>query len=235
MAPANSSLRKTLLEVMGSGATSNPALNRLLDDYAKEHRVTAIVSSLFLLVCVVLSVFCWGRWRRAPQAARRSWTWEKKATLAFGLFTTLIGAVLAVVIVANVSNAQQPREGLAGSFPMISAPQAGSTTDELHQAFGTWLRSGRTEMPQPVRVAIDERLAWQRPKAIICGVLFVLSFAFTVRSWATRIRRSRLAVAPRGGIAVGLVSVGVTVLLMLMVIGNTAGSFAPVNLTLLFG
>ena len=240
MTTPNPYLQRTLNELMQQGSTSNPALNALLDDYATEHRVTASVCGLFLLALGALSLFCWKRFRSAPRVANRKSTAERKTYLSFAVFSSVVALLLAGVIAANVSNARSPREGFSGSIAMISAPEVGTNSDRLHQAFDAWLQSGRVEMPSVVRSAIDERRSWQRPKAVICSVLLAGFVVLSARIWGVRIRRARLASssARRSGRALGVAGLGAVFAcpaLMLMVVGNTAASFAPVTLTLLFG
>ena len=57
-------LRATLDDLLRSGTTSNPALNRLLDDYTRFHLVLVAVGSLFMLGFVVLTVLSWRGFRR---------------------------------------------------------------------------------------------------------------------------------------------------------------------------
>lgn len=233
-------LQRTLNELMRTSSTSNPALSALLDDYATEHRVTASVCALFLLALGALGVFCWKRMWSSPPAASSKWTAERKTYLSFAGCSGVVGLLLTVVIAANVSNARNPREGFSGSIAVISTPKVGTKTDRLHRAFDVWLQSGRREMPSVVRSAIDRRGSWQRPKAIICSVLLAGFVVLSARIWGTRMQRARLAGSGdrrsgRAHLAAGVGAVFACLALMLMVVGNTAASFAPVTLTLLFG
>lgn len=95
-------------------------------------------------------------------------------------------------------------------------------------------------MPVLVQGAVEDRLAWQRPKAAICTVLLVLSVSFAVRLRRTLIEESRAGELPSGprGLALrtaGWVAPIACVLLMLMVIGNVQASIAPLGLTLVYG
>jgi hypothetical protein len=95
-------------------------------------------------------------------------------------------------------------------------------------------------MPAPVRRAIDDRLAWQRPKAIVSAVLLLTFLILSARTWRALLDGSPGASGRwRPGdvvrLAAGLGEVAVCLLLMLMVMGNTQASLAPVAMTLLYG
>jgi len=108
------------------------------------------------------------------------------------------------------------------------------------QSFATWLQSGQTDTPTLVTARIDDRLAWQRPKAIICSVLLVVVLALCAQIWRTLIRGSRKRQhgwTPKDVslVAAGLLGGAACLVLMLMVIGNTQASLAPLSMTLFYG
>lgn len=83
-------------------------------------------------------------------------------------------------------------------------------------------------------------LCHANPKAIIASATLVLLAALSARAWHRLIRGSRVradgwSAQDRARLTAAIGSVPVCVLLMLMVIGNTQGSVAPLTLTLLFG
>lgn len=219
-------LRSTLASLMASGADDNPALNALLSDYVRFHLVLVFVGGPFLLAVGLFSVLCWRRF-----AGSRGRTFERRTYLWFGVLGTAVTLFLAVVVAANVSSVVDPRPGFTGSFGVIGSPPVGTPSAALQESFTTWLRSGRPERPAQVTRAIGDRLAWQRPKAIVSGVLLVLLVWLSVVVWRRLIRRSRGGVLLLAGVA----SVPVGLALMAMVMGNTEASFAPLTLTLLYG
>ncbi len=236
----NDSLHDTLTELLRSGSDSNPALNRLLSDYTAYHVLLVLVGGLFVVALLVGSAVSWTRFNAAAQVAGRRWTFERKTYLCFGTCSTIIGVLLAVIVAANVSNVLDPRQGFAGSIGMLGTPGAGTRRDTLHQAFNTWLQSGGSSIPAQIQTEIDDRLAWQRPKAVVCTVLLVLFVWLGVVLWRTLIERSRLSgaersIKDRALLAAGGATAIASLLLMLMVIGNTQASFAPLGLTLFYG
>ena len=95
-------------------------------------------------------------------------------------------------------------------------------------------------MPTLIERRIDERLAWQHPKAIICCALLAVFAVLSVRLWRTLISKSRVRTASwtfndRALLLAGAGTVLACVLLMLMVIANTQASIAPIAITMGFG
>lgn len=234
------SLRNVLNELLVSGTDSNPALNDLLRDYTKYHVAFIAVGGLFLLAFTVLSILSWRRFRRTPKSDNRRWSFERATYLLFGASSVVVAMMMALFVAANASNVADPRHGFSGGLGMIGTAGAGTRTAELHQAFTTWLQSGQSETPTLIKSRIDDRLAWQRPKAIICGALVVVFVLLSAHIWRTLIRRSR---ARQTGwslkdvilLAAGLLGGPACLLLMLMVIANTQASFAPLSMTLFYG
>lgn len=236
----NDGLRSTLDELLRSGSDSNPALNELLRDYAAYHVVFIGIGGLFLLAFAGLAMFSWRRFRRTPGSEGRRWSFERATYLCFAAMGVVVTLMMTVIVAANASSVADPRHGFSGGLGMIGTPPDGTPTAELHQAFSTWLQSGETEPPALIDARIDDRLAWQRPKAIICSVLLVVLVLLSAHIWRTLIRRSRARHARRTPKDVGLLGAGLLggaacLVLMLMVIGNTQASFAPLSMTLFFG
>ncbi len=232
-------LHDTLDELVRSKSDSNAAFNRLLDDYTTYHVVFVVVGGFFLIAIALFSLMAWTRFRRTPRLGNRKWRFERKTYFWFAIWSTLVSLMMAVIVAANVSSVLDPRRGFAGSLGMLRTPSVGTRTDMLYQAFDNWLQDGGSSLPSPIQSAIDDRLAWQRPKAAICSVLLVLFVWLSVRVWRTLIERSRAGgertVGRRALMASGLSTVMVSMLLMLMVIGNTQATFAPLGLTLFNG
>ena len=235
------SLPATLLRLLRPGSPYDPALEVLLRDYAVYHAVLAGVGGLFLLASVLTCVVFWRRLRRiSTRNGTRRWSFERTTYLCFGLLSASVAVFLAFVVSANVSTVVNPRQGFTDSVALLKTPEPGTSTDELYKAVTGWLDSGSTAVPPVVQSRIDDRLAWQRPKAIITSGLLVALVLLSVRLWRALVRRSRMS----GGrvtvrdvplLLCGSTAVVACLLLMLMVMGNTQGSVAPLSLTLFFG
>lgn len=232
-------LHDTLYELVRSNSDSNPAFNRLLDDYTAYHVVLVVVGGLFLVAIALFSAMAWTRFRRSPRLGRKKWSFERRTYFWFAACSTLIGLMMAVIVAANISTVLEPRQGFAGTLGMLRTPAAGTRTDTRYQAFDSWLRNGDASLPSPIQSAIDDRLAWQRPKAAICSLLLVLFVWLSVHIWRSLIEKSRAGAKRTAGerarIASGLTTVMASLVLMLMVIGNTQASLAPLGLTLING
>ncbi len=236
----NDNLHDSLEELLRSGSTTNPALNVLLRDYARYHVVFIVVGGLSLVGFLLLAASSWRRFRKMPKGAGRRWSFERATYAGFGAASAFLAMVMAALVAANVSNAVDPRQGLTGAVDLVGAPTPDTETAGLHHAFATWLRSGRSETPSVVDERVDGRLAWQRPKALICLVLLLVIVLVSARIWRTLVRRSRRRTkgwgwGDRALLVAGLGAGPVALVLMAMVIGNTQGSLAPISLTLFYG
>ena len=230
----------TLRELLRSGTTSNPALNTLLDDYTKYHVALIAVGGIFLVGLVLLAILFWTRFARARREGPRKWTFESKTYFGFGVLAIVVALFLGLVLAANVSTVRNPRQGFVGSISLLNqSPSEGSRTAELYAAVASGLRSGSAEIPTALQERVDDRLSWQRPKAVICSILLIGFVFATAFVWRSLIRRSRSRVGrwkmqDAGLLLLGGVLVVACLLLMLMVMGNVQGSIAPVSLTLFF-
>jgi len=233
-------LQVALRKLMDSGDESNAAFNVLIEDYTKYHLVLAVVGGIFLIVLIILAVFSWKNFKSALTVNGRRWTFEKKTYLAFGTLAVLAAMFMALIVAANVSTVAEPRDGFAGSIALLSTKNSSSSTQDFHQSVSAWLQSDSPETPKIVQARIDERIAWQRPKAIVSGVLLVAFAALGFLIWSRLIARSRApdtrwTVSRIALFSIGVVTVPVSLVLMLMVMGNTQGALAPISLTLFLG
>jgi len=199
---------------------TSPAYDRLLTDDRNFHLVFLVVGGLFTLALFILSGFSWMRFRRAY---RRSF--PRRTYFSFAAVSLILGLLMTVVFVANVTSVVDPGQTLSGTtFSPLGA---------------AWLQSGRAQLSPLLQHAIDERLAWQRPKAVICTVLLVAFGALTGFLWRALIRQStsdeQLRKVSRLMLGAGVLSAGACLLLMVMVIGNAEGALHPLFLAVLYG
>ena len=235
----NDNLQTTLTNLLQSDTNSNSALNSLISDYSKYHAVLVVVGGLFLVGLMLLSIFFWKRFKKISRPENRKWSFEKKTYFGFGLLTIVLSLFMVLIVAANASSALNPRQGFAGSISMLGNPKPGTQTYELQQSVNFWLQSSDASIPTALQNKVDERLAWQRPKAIICTVLLAIFLALSAYIWRILIRKSRVReskwrLKDNALFIVGITAITACLLLMLMVIGNTQGSFAPISLTLFF-
>lgn len=221
-------LRRTLEELVRSSAGSSPAFDTLLSDYRDYHAVLLALGGPLTAGLLALSVLSWRRLRRTPK--RR--TFERRAYRAFALAGGVVGLGCALVFAANLSTVLAPRQGFAHVIPALGTPASDTEQARLHRSVTRWLESDRADVPPLLRRKVDDRLAWQRPKAIVCALLLIPFAAFSVRFWRRSLARGR---ASRSAVTAGAAASVGALVLAVMVIANTQAAFAPVTLTLLYG
>lgn len=201
--------------------STSPAYDRLLTADRNFHIVFLVVGGLFMLLLLLLSGFSWVRFKRA-----RRRTFERRSYFSFGAVSLTLGLLMALAFWANATSVVNPRQTLSGTtFSRVGE---------------TWLQAGSAQISPLLQHAIDERLAWQRPKAIICSVLLVAIVTLTVSLWRTLIRQSTTGeptrkLGRRLRLCAAVLSAVACPLLMVMVIGNAEGAVAPLFLTVLYG
>jgi hypothetical protein len=201
--------------------STNSAYERLLTEDRNFHVVFLVVGGLFAVFLLLLCVLSWVRFRRAQRHS-----FERRTYLCFGAVSLPLFLVMALAFWANVTSVVNPGRTLTGT--------------SLAPVGETWLQSGSARASTQLQLAIDERLAWQRPKAIICSVLLVAFVTLAVVLWRRLIRRSTTGEPlPKADRRLILPAAALSALLslplMLMVIGNAEGAVAPLFLTVLYG
>jgi prolipoprotein diacylglyceryltransferase len=230
-----SELQITLNRLVHSGSDSNPAFDALLHDYVKYHAVLAVFGGLLTCGLLALSIFSWTRFRRAPSTTRR-----RSIFRAFAITSGAVSLCLAVIVIANLSNALDPRRGFSGLVPALGTPAPGTEQQRVQQATNAWLRSGSAEVPPLLQDKIDERLSWQRPKAIVCSLLLIVFVVLCIRIWSRLIARAsrrgtQRTLKDRAATASGGIAVACTLALGVMAVANTQAAIAPMTLTVLYG
>lgn len=234
-------LQTTLRDLLRAGAEPNAVLDLLVRDYQRFHLVLVLVGGLFLVLLLGAALALWRGWLRARQGADPSRRFERRVLVGGAVVVSGVSLLLAVVVAANLSTVLSPRQGFAGSVRLLGAPAEGTRTAAVQESVVTWLADGGTDrVPASLRRSIDDRLSWQRPKAVITSVLVVVVSALGLLAWRRLVRRTRSSGGRAtardlplllGGCAAGAVAF----VLMLMVMGNTQGAVAPLSLTLFLG
>jgi hypothetical protein len=236
----NDNLQATLNKQLQSGSRSNPAMNALINDYAKYHVVLVVAGGLLVVSFVLLSIFFWAQWRRVPKTDRRNWTFEKKTYFSLGALSAAMGLLIALIVAANATNVVDSRHGFSLLVDSLGTPKAGTQMDRLHQAFNAWIQSGSPSIPSIVQRKAHERIAFHTTRAAVGGILLVVFVVLSTRIWSTLVKRSRVREAKwrlqeRALLIAGVATVTLSLLLMVIVVANMQGAFAPLTLTLLYG
>jgi hypothetical protein len=214
---------------------SNPAMKALIDDYVREHIVVAALGGFFVLGFALLSVFLWERYRRTPRSSAFNGSVERRMYLRALLLSSVVGSCLGLIVFVNAATALDPVPG----FFMANTPTS-PNSQAVDDAVNDWIESGNSVMPVIVEKTVSDRVGWQRPKAIVSGILFIVFAALSVKNWQALIRRSNAGKPPWSAGGVGLLAGKVTLLplallTMVMFIANTASATAPLAISLLGG
>src|SRR5262245_28383506 len=145
--------------------STTPAYDRLLTADRDYHAVFLVVGGFFTALLILLCAFAWRRFRRT----------RRRVDLSFAAASLALILFLAVALWANVTSVVDPRRTLAGT-PCSPLGEA-------------WLRTGRPQLTPALQRAIDDRVSWQAPKAVICAVLLVAFVTLTAYLWRSILRR----------------------------------------------
>jgi hypothetical protein len=218
-----------------TGWQSNQAMKTMIDDYTEYHVVLVITGGALVVGLALLSIFLWVRLKRTPRAGAKRWSPERKLYLLGALASTAVGLLMGLVVAANAATSVDPVRGflLAAAHP---TPNGGA----VDAAVIDWVNSGTGPVPSIVQDQVRDRLAWQQPKAIICGVLFVLFATLAVKLWRTLVRRLQTGKSQptqryRALFIAECATVFAALLMIVMAIANTQASVAPLALTILGG
>lgn len=230
----SSQLQVTLTEHLNSGWGSNPALRTLIDDYAKYHMVLVVLGGLTLLLSLILAVVFWVRFRKVSKISKFRWPFEKKIYFSFGLILSLFSLFFALLFVANLSTSLKPLPGFRALAESTTVP----IDSEVGNALNDWVQSGENTFPPILKQKVQDRIDWQRPKAITCGVLLVIIVAISIRLWSYLINKSKSSelqwsIADRLLMIVGAVTFISCLVLAVMVVANAQGAIGPITISLL--
>lgn len=230
----NSQLQSTLSAFLNSGWQNNQALKVLVDDYVKYHIVLLVFGGMVLLISLVLTMYFWFKFARTAKISRFKWPFEKKVFFSFGLTLTLFSLFFALVFAANLSTVLKPLPGFTSLALSTTVPSDSQTGTELIQ----WAQSNDKTPPQALQQKVQDRISWQRPKAIICSLLLVIFTVVTVYIWSHLIKRSRMDGAkstPKDRLLMiaGSGTFALCLLLAIMAVANAQGALAPYVISLL--
>lgn len=229
----NDGLHTTLSKLTKSGWQSNPAMKTLVDDYARYHYVLVIAGGCLALVFVALSVVFWRRFRRPPKASIRRWAFEKKVYFSFGLVSSAVAVLLALLVAVNATNALDPVHGFS-----LLVSSAVTPASSVNHAFYDWVRSGNGHIPAVIQSQVRERVRFQTRNVIIFAVLLCESVVLSVITWRALIgkrlvRESGSWLKEKAYVASGSVTVALSLVAMVVVLANLQGALAPLTITLL--
>ncbi|MBN8638050.1 MAG: hypothetical protein J0M07_22225 [Anaerolineae bacterium] len=233
-------LQTTLNNLIHSGVWSNPAMSTLINDYTQYHLVLVAAGGLLVIMFLLLSIF-WGvRLKRAPKADTRKWTFEEKVYFSFGALSLMVGALFALIVLANATNVVDPHHGFTLLVDSLGTPNAGTQKYQLYQAFNTWIQSGIPNVPAVAQNRFLERISFHSTKALVSGVLMVVFIVVSIRIWNLLIKQSKANEAKwrlkeNALLISGVATISFSLLLLVIVLANMQAAVAPIALTLLYG
>jgi len=206
----------------------------LVDDYTKYHVVLAVVGGIVLIISVVLAIVFWVKFKKIPKIMRFKWPFDKKVYFSFGLLLTFFSLFFALVVAANISTTLKPIPG----FTTLARNTAIASNSDAEKALNNWVQSGDSTIPPILKQKAQERINWQRPKAIICGILLVVFVLISMQLWRYIIKARTTSETKWSKKEVmifvgGIVSVAITLLLVIMFVANLQGAIAPLTISLL--
>jgi hypothetical protein len=227
-------LRTTMSKQLASGWQANPAMNLLVNDYAKYHTIFVIAGSFLVLAFTLLSLFFWVKFKKAPTSYKSKWGFAKKTYFCFGISSSIVSLFFALLVVANASNAFSPISG----FSYLARSSTTSSESDLGRALNEWVRSRNERIPAIIEQRVHNRIAFQRPKAIVCGFFLVFFVAFSVHLWDSLLRAIRKdelswTLKQKTTFVSGIVMVNLCLLMVVMVVANTQGAIAPMTMSVL--
>lgn len=233
----NENLQHTLNTYSHSGWQSNPAMHQIIDGYSMYHAVLAVAAGFFMLLFLVASIQGWIIFRRTANTHPFKWPFAKKVYFCFATLFTLVALFLALICMANVTNATKPLPGFVGG---ISSMHTKSYNRQLHVDFNNWIVSGKTTPPNLVQERIHHRQVFHTIRAIEGVVLFAASTFLGIRIWKTLIHErshvktkwSRQEVAM---LLVGIVTIVIALYAVLVIMANVQSVVVPIVNTLQFG
>lgn len=229
--PANDELSDTIRQHSSEWRT-NAALRALVDDYTRSHWLLVVFGGACMVALLTLGFAQWRRFRQAPRI-RGVVSWERRLFGMVAATLTFAGLAMGLITAANLSTAVDPLPG----FLMASAhPTPNSLA--VDSAVIEWVKSGSGSMPAIVDSKLDDRVAWQLPKAIVCGLLLIAFTLVAVRLGRSIVHRSRSGeplVHGHGRLAGQLAATCAALLMMVMFVANLQNALAPLTITVLGG
>jgi formate-dependent nitrite reductase membrane component NrfD len=225
----NDKLHILMNELLRSGWQSNPAMKALVSDYARYHAIFVIAANVALLALLTMSAFFWARSRKISRTGASGEVFERRVFRSFALLCGLVSLTFMLLIAANAPHAFSPTNVLQG-FSLLAAPPEDSA---VGRSLLAWIESNSVQPPPLITQRVHDRLSWQAPKAIICGMLFIAIVALSVRIWSSLIKRKKQKRATTTRLIAGTIAVALSLLLLIMVIANTQGALAPLSISVL--
>jgi hypothetical protein len=226
-------LQQTLTDGLSGDWRTNAALQVLVDDYRRYHAVFVATGAMVVVLFATLCVWCLVMTVRTRNDPQRRWPFERKVYLGIGLVSLAVVGFFGLVLVANVATTLRPIPGFTALADATTTPP----NSPAGRALIDWIRSDSPAIPAVLEQKVQDRLAWQAPKAVVCSLLLLLFAAVSAWLWTMLIRRRRADPKWRPTEVIALLgawaTAALTLLMVVMAVANTQGALAPVTISLL--
>ncbi|MFI0479405.1 hypothetical protein [Actinomadura sp. 9N215] len=105
-------IRRQLADSPGTDGHTAPALQLMIDDFARYHVAMAVIAAIVAAVLSVLSAVLWRWFARTEPSGRRT----RRVLGSFGVLSALLSLAGIVVAVANTTTAADPAPALLAFF-----------------------------------------------------------------------------------------------------------------------
>ena len=143
-----------------------------------------------------------------------------------------------LLVVANTTNTLDPQKGLSLTYNQSSLNIA-TDSDELHQTFNKWIESSHSSIPPTISSEIENRVNFHTNKALKSLALLIVFIVLSLKTWKKILNRSRTInaslrimnwnLSDKVSLAIGNASIAFSLLLLIMVVANIQGAFAPLT------
>lgn len=104
--------------------------------------------------------------------------------------------------------------------------------DEIRHTFSEWIKSGNENIPPVLERHVHAIAKFHTIKAIDSGILYIIFLILSTILWLTLIKRSKVTDAKWGFtdsayFVFGIATVFLSLLMMVVVVANIQGAFAP--------
>ena len=216
---------------------SNPAVHQMVDGYAKFHAALAVIGSLFLIVIIFLGIISWVKFKKVRKEQGHKWQFEKKTYFFFGSLLTVTALFLALIVVANISNAVKPLPGFSSS---ISSLEVSNSNTQLRQGFSDWVTSGDDTPPSVVSESIHDRRVFHGGRLLLGVLILTVTTLFSIRIWKKLVEQrnsnqTAWSIKEIGYLVLGVFVVIFALLMVLVIMANFQSFVVPIANTLIFG
>ncbi|WP_207934289.1 hypothetical protein [Actinomadura sp. KC06] len=105
-------IRRQLADSPGADGHTTPALQLMIDDFARYHVAMAVIAAIVAAALIALSATLWRRFARTERSSRRA----RRVLGSFGVLSALLALTGIVVAVANTTTAADPSPALLAFF-----------------------------------------------------------------------------------------------------------------------